>query len=160
PVPGVGTVVGGVNVLNYGSIVQTAEGSDGSYGGETGSRSPRDVYAHLGFGSSMPPMFGMERLNGGVAAKLTSQQVSGGSLTGVGVTAGGLWETPVEGLRLGMTVDNLGAQIGADGHRLPLAWVAGGSVRQPLGTSFQGMLAADARLAVDAPAVLSVGAEL
>lgn len=159
PLPAIGTIAASVHVLNYGNMPRTLERTDGMYGGLFGSSSPQDLFVTAGWGTSMPPFLGLNRVKGGVALKTTFQQLSGGTLLGIGVALGALWDTPVPGLRVGTLVDNLGALTG-DGRLLPIAWGAGASYGVDLGSSFSMVYAVDSRVQVDTTTQANVGAEL
>ncbi len=159
PIGVLGTVAGSLNLLSYGNLPRTLERTDGMYGGLFGQSSPQDLFLTAGWGSALPPLFGLDRIKGGAAAKFTFQQLSGGTLVGVGITGGALWDTPVEGLRVGTLVDNLGALAG-EGRLLPLAWAVGTSYATVLGKDFHMVWALDTRLAVDTAMSIALGVEI
>jgi hypothetical protein len=159
PLGPLGTMAGSISVLNYGGIPQTFEGADGLYLGQSGSSSPMDYFVNIGWGESLPPFLGMNRLKGGVTLKGAFQQLSGGTLVGLGITGGALLDTPVQGLRLGMVVDNLGGLAGR-GRWLPLVWALGGSYGTALGTNFRAIYALDVKMAIDTSPMFNMGGEL
>jgi len=159
PLGPLGTLAGAISILNYGNIPQTFEGEDGLYLGEKGNSSPMDYFVNVGWGESLPPFLGMNRLKGGVTLKGAFQQLSGGTLVGLGLTGGALLDTPVQGLRLGMVVDNLGGLAGK-GRWLPLVWALGGSYGTALGSSFRALYALDVKMAIDTNPMFNMGAEL
>jgi hypothetical protein len=136
-----------VNTLSYGDLKLTGEDGSGLYGGITGAQAPREWFVSGGYGSGLPPLFGLDRIKGGVALKATFQPVSYGSLVGAGISAGALWDPPVNGLRVGTLVDNLGALT--DGTKLlPINWRMGASYSASAGpVGFTG--AADGQVSVD-----------
>jgi len=136
-----------VNTLSYGDMKLTGEDGSGLYGGVTGSQAPREWFVSGGWGSALPPLFGLDRIKGGAAVKMTFQPVSYGSLIGAGASAGALWDAPVPGLRVGTLVDNLGALT--DGtNLLPISWRLGGSWNRGFG-AVEVTGAADGQLSVD-----------
>lgn len=159
PVGRLGTVAGSINMLSYGSLPKTLERLDGLYGGLFGSSSPTDLFLTAGWGAALPPLFGLDRIKGGVTAKFTFQQLSGGTLVGVGLTGGALWDTPMAGLRVGTLVDNLGAVAG-EGHLLPLSWALGASYATALGKDFRAVWVTDTRVAVDTSLQFGAGFEV
>ena len=159
PLSVVGTLAGSVHLLNYGNMPRTLERTDGMYGGLFGSATPQDLFVTAGWGTSMPPLFGLDRLKGGVALKCTFQQLSGGTLLGLGMSAGALMDLPVQGLRIGTLVDNLGALTG-EGRLLPIAWAFGASFGTNLGADFRAVYAVDTRIQVDTTPQANMGIEL
>jgi hypothetical protein len=158
PVSVLGTIAGSVHLLNYGNMPRTLERTDGMYGGIFGSATPQDLFVTAGWGTALPPVFGLNRLKGGIALKGTFQQLSGGTLLGIGMSAGALWDTPVQGLRLGTLVDNLGALTG-QGRLLPLAWAGGLSYGVDFSGDFRAVYAVDTRVQVDTTPQASMGFE-
>lgn len=159
PLSVLGTVAGSLHLLNYGDMPRTLERSDGMYGGLFGSATPQDLFVTAGWGTALPPVFGLDHLKGGFALKGTFQQLAGGTMVGIGASVGALWDTPVQGLRLGTVVDNLGTLPG-QGRLLPLAWAAGLSYGLELGPDFHAVYAVDSRIQVDTTAQANMGVEL
>lgn len=159
PIGPVGTIAGSVHLLDYGNLPRTLERSDGLYGGEYGNASPQDMFLTAGWGTALPPILGLDRIKGGVALKTTFQQLTGGTLVGIGAAAGVLWDTPVNGLRIGTLVDNLGAVTGG-GEILPVSWSGGASFGADLGRDFRAIYAIDAKIQIDTTPQASMGAEL
>jgi len=136
-----------VNTLSYGEMKLTGEDGSGLYGGVTGAQAPREWFVSGGWGSALPPLFGLDRIKGGAAVKMTFQPVKYGSLIGAGASAGALWDAPVSGLRVGTLVDNLGALT--DGTKLlPISWRLGGSWNRGFG-AVEVTGAADGQVSVD-----------
>lgn len=156
PAGGAGTFAAALNVLNYGRIQRTIEDEYGLYVVEESPvyTSPRDLYGSLGWGLRL---FGP--LRAGFAVRMTFQQLTGNTLTGIGAGAGLLWDTPVRGLRLGAVVDNAGT-LTTVGRSLPMSVAAGASYGVGLGRNFRMVYAADARLPVDAAMEANLGAEI
>ncbi len=159
PLGPLGAIAGSVHLLDYGNLPRTIERQDGLYGGVSGNASPQDLFVTAGWGTALPPILGLDRIKGGVALKTTFQQLSGGTLVGIGAAAGALWDTPVTGLRIGTLVDNLGAVTGG-GEILPVAWSAGGSFGADLGRDFRAIYAVDAKVQIDTTPQVSMGLEL
>jgi len=157
PLPLLGTVAASVNLLDYGKIPRTTERSNGLYGGVIGSNAPQDYYITLGWGDAMPPVFGLDKIRAGVSLKTTVQQLSAGTKYGAGLTGGALWDSPVQGLRAGMVLDNLGA---SGAGVLPFVWALGGSYSRRLSRDFQGVFALDIRVPIDTGLVYNLGMEL
>jgi len=159
PVSVLGTIAASVQLIDYGDMPRTLERSDGMYGGIFGSSTPQDLFVTVGWGTAMPPVLGLNHLRGGVALKGTFQQLSGGTMLGIGMSAGALWDTPLEGFRVGTLVDNLGT-LTDEGRLLPLAWAAGLSYGVDLSGSFHAVYAIDTRIQVDTTPQGSMGVEL
>jgi hypothetical protein len=159
PVSGIGTFAASVSSLDYGVLPRTAERADGLYGGVSGSTAPQDLAVQAGFGAALPRWFGLERLRGGATLKLAFQLLSGGTLVGAAGSLGALWDAPLEGLRVGTLVDNVGAVAGR-GRLLPLAWTLGASYAAELAATFRAVYAADLKVQVDARPLASTGVEL
>ena len=159
PLQPLGTLGLGINMMNYGNLDRSLERADGMFGGLAGATNPQDLFVTAGWGSALPPFFGMERFRAGAALKRTFQQLTGGTVGGAGAVLGALWDTPAQGLRLGTMVDNLGG-VATLGRMLPVTWVAGASLSAPMGPDFSAVYAADTRLAIDTTAVFSLGGEL
>jgi len=158
PLPWLGTGAASLNMLNYGSLPHTLEQAGGLFGGLTGNGSAEDVFFTVGWGAALPPVLGLDRIKAGANAKLTFQQLSGGSMAGVGISGGALWDSPVEGLRVGTMIDNIGAVGGAGA--MPLSWVAGASYARDFNNDFRGLAALDTRVAIDVGLTVNLGIEL
>ncbi len=158
PLGPLGTVAGSFHYLNYGDLPSTAD-AGGLYGGVSGATAPSDIFLMGGWGTALPPLFGLDRLKAGATAKLTMQQLTAGTAVGVGITGGALWDTPVEGLRAGTTIDNIGGTTG-DGSLLPLSWVAGGSYTRAFNRDVRGVALLDLRAALDSGIQFATGLEV
>lgn len=154
-----GGISAAVNTLSYGKIALTQEQPNGQYGGTNGSITPREWFLIAGWGTPLPPMFGLEHLRAGVSAKMTFQPVALGELMGVGLSGGALWEDATGRLRVGTLADNLGA-LAAGGGLLPITWRLGGSYRQPVGDRLAVTGAADSQLMIDTGWRVNAGLEL
>jgi outer membrane protein OmpA-like peptidoglycan-associated protein len=80
---------------------------------------------------------------------MTFQSLSYATQSGLAVAGGFLWDTPVDGLRAGMTVDNAGTLV-TTGGMLPLAWRLGTSYARDLGAHFRGIAVLDTLVQLDA----------
>jgi len=158
PLGPLGTAAGSLHLLNYGDLPST-EDRGGLFGGVTGAMSPSDLFVMAGWGTALPPLFGLDRLKAGATAKLTMQQLTAGTAVGVGITGGALWDTPVEGLRVGTTLDNLGGTTG-DGSVLPMSWVAGGSYARTVSRDVKATGLLDLRAALDTGLQAALGLEV
>jgi len=145
PLGGVGTVAGAVNVLDYGTFQQASALG----GGVMDAVSPTDVFVTGAWGRPLPKVLGMENLRVGASVKMTFQSLSEGTESGLALAGGLLWDTPVEGLRAGTTVDNAGMLVTGSGM-LPLAWRVGTSYSRQLAAGFRGTAALDTLVQVDA----------
>jgi len=154
-----GGISAAVNTLSYGKIALTQEQPNGQYGGANGSVTPREWFLIAGWGTPLPPMFGLEHLRAGVSAKMTFQPVALGELVGVGLSGGALWEDSTGRLRVGTLADNLGA-LTSGGGLLPITWRLGGSYRQPVGDRLAVTGAADGQLMIDTGWRVNAGLEL
>ncbi len=159
PLASLGAIGASVNVLDYGSLPRNLERPDGLFGGQFGTTSPQDIFLTGGWGASLPPILGLDRLQAGLNLKLAFEQLTGGTSVGIGTGAGVLWETPVEGLRLGTTVDNLGGVAG-QGRLLPIAWTVGGSLGTALADQLTAIWAVDTRLSLDTSLSANMGVEV
>jgi hypothetical protein len=117
-VPSLGTVALGVNLLQPGSMDRT---NDSGVAVGTFS-SAYDVFT-LAYAKSFGP-----NVNLGVSAKLIQQQIDTVQISGVAVDAGLLFVPSFDGMRVGISVKNLGAQ--AASFDLPLSLNAGISYRR------------------------------
>jgi len=155
PLGPLGTAAGAVNVLNYGTFrMSSARASN-----IMDSLSPADVFITGAWGTSAPPFFGLDRLKAGASVKMTFQGLSTGTEGGLALSGGALWETPVEGLRAGMAIDNAGLLV-TGGGMLPLSWRLGASYARPLAARFRGVAAVDSLVQVDAGFHGGVGLEV
>ncbi len=114
----------GVNVmyLNYGSMEKLDE-VDG-LPVANGSFTPAALAATVGFGQWLLPELAM-----GGAVKMIQQSIDTERYTAVAVDLGGLYQTPLSGLRLGLAVQNLGTALG--GADLPRNIKAGAAYALP-----------------------------
>jgi len=158
PLPWLGTAAASLNMLNFGTLPHTVEQVGGLFGGITGNGSAEDVFFTVGWGTKLPPLLGLDRIKAGVNAKLTFEQLSGGSMAGVGISGGALWDAPVDGLRVGTMIDNLGGVGGAG--LMPLSWVAGASYARDINRDFTGLAVLDTRVAIDVGLTLNLGLEV
>ncbi len=158
PLGPLGTVAGSFHYLNYGDLPSTAD-AGGTFGGVTGATAPSDIFLMGGWGTALPPLFGLDRLKAGATAKLTLQQLTAGTAVGIGITGGALWDTPIEGLRAGTTLDNLGGTTG-DGSILPISWVAGGSYTRAVNRDVRATGVLDLRAAIDSGIQFATGVEV
>ncbi len=158
PLPWLGTGAASLNLLNYGALPHTLEQAGGLFGGLSGNGSAEDVFFTAGWGVGLPPVLGLDRLKAGANAKLTFQQLTGSTLAGLGISGGALWDSPVDGLRVGTMLDNLGGVGGAG--LMPLSWVAGASYARDFNRDFKGLAALDTRVAVDVGFTANLGIEL
>jgi len=159
PFPAIGTFAAALTVLDYGSFDRTGEKPDGLFGGKLGTANPQDLFFTGGWGRAFPPIFGLERVKAGVSMKMTFQQLSGKVYPGFGFTAGALWDTPAENLRLGTVADNLGAASAGGVKALPISWAVGGSYGAQLGERVRMLYSMDMRLSVDTTAGFGIGCE-
>lgn len=96
------------------------------------------------------------RMYAGASVRAVHEAIAGNRTWGVAVDVGLLLRTPVPGLDLGASVQNLGrtGRLGAERIRLPLAYRIGAALRKGAGT-----LAVDGRFPQDGDAALHAGAE-
>lgn len=161
PLSGLGTLGAAVSLLDYGALPRQLEQPNGLPGALAGSTAARDIFATAGWGGTLLPFQGLDRIKAGVNLKFTSQRLSQHAFDGFGVSGGALWDTPLEGLRLGTLVDNLGAVTGHGGAgALPLGWVIGGSWAHAFGPAIQAAAAMDARVGAASAVESGLGAEL
>lgn len=158
PLGPLGTAAGSLHLFNYGTLLSTTD-RGGVFGGVNGSTAPSDLFLMAGWGTALPPLFGMDRLKAGATAKFTMQQLTAGTAVGVGLTGGALWDTPVEGLRVGTTLDNLGGTSG-DGSVLPISWVAGASYARVMSRDVRATGLLDLRAAIDTGLQAALGLEV
>ncbi|MEK7476376.1 MAG: OmpA family protein [Candidatus Coatesbacteria bacterium] len=145
PLGAAGTVAGALNLLSYGSFGQASARG----GGLMDSLSPADVFVTGAWGTAVPPFLGLDKLRLGGSVKMTFQSLTNSTESGLALTGGLLWDTPVEGLRAGTTVDNAGAVITGSGL-MPLAWRLGASYARDLAARFRGVAVADTLVQLDA----------
>ncbi len=161
PFGALGTLAIGVATLDYGDLPRFPERPDSLPGAPAGSTTARDLYLTAGWGTSLRPALGFRQVMAGGSLKFVNQQLSRGSLAGIGISLGALADLPVEGLRAGVLMDNAGEAAGAGaGRPLPVRWVLGTSLRRDLGSDLKGVAAADLGLGRDAPFGTNAGLEL
>jgi hypothetical protein len=161
PFGALGTLAIGAATLDYGELPRFPERSDSLPGAPSGSTTARDLYLTAGWGTSLRPALGLRQVMVGGSLTFVNQQLSRGSLAGIGTSLGALADLPVEGLRVGLALDNAGVAAGAgSGRPLPVRWVLGTSLRQHLGSELAGIAAADMGLGRDAPFGTEAGLEL
>jgi len=161
PLSGLGTLGAAVSLLDYGTLPRQLEQTNGLPGALVGTTVARDVYLTAGWGGALLPVQGLDRIKVGANLKFTSQRLSQHSFEGFGVSAGALWDTPLDGVRAGTLVDNLGAVTGHGSARtLPLGWVIGGSWAHAFGAAIQVAAALDARIGAASAVESGVGAEV
>jgi hypothetical protein len=136
------------------SAEQVAETADPSLnyilGGEF---TPLDFAGTLSYSRPLAP-----GLLGGGSLKILAESLDRRTALGLACDAGVLYQTGLEGLSLGMAIQNLGlpASAGGQGFYPPLLLRAGSALRF---LKDQGKLALEADLAADAAPVLALGAE-
>jgi len=159
PFPVIGTFAGALTLLDYGVNDRTTERPDGLFGGRVGMANPQDIFVAGGWGRDVPPLLGMTKLKAGVTMKMTFQNVAGRTLPGFGTSAGLLWDTPMEKLRLGMVADNLGFAAAEGTKTLPISWAMGASYGAGMGRNIDVVYTFDTRFSVDTTAGMGLGAE-
>jgi len=158
PLPALGTVAVSFNMLDYGDLPRTRERPDGLYGGIVGNTSPQDMFLTAGLGRHLP-FWGMANLKVGVSLKVALEELTSGTMVGVGGSVGGLYDIPGTGLRVGTVFDNLGA-LTRGGKTLPMNWVVGASYGTDIAKGFRTTYVVDGRLSVDTSAQANLGAEI
>ncbi len=144
PLGPLGTVGAAASFLNYGSFPKVSGGTSGLLG----SLAPADIFVVTGWGLALPPVFGLDRIRAGVNVKLTFQQLSYATQSGLAFTGGLLWDTPLEGLRAGTVVDNAGTLVNIGGL-LPLAWQVGAAYSRQVVPDWKATATADTKVQVD-----------
>ncbi len=84
---------------------------------ELGNFTPFDF--QLGFAYSRPIM---KNILGGVNLKVLAQNIDDRNTFGLGLDLGGIWQTPLRGLNVGMTFQNLGTPIKLKREAFDLPW--------------------------------------
>ena len=159
PVSVLGTGGIGVNLLDYGDLPRTLEQPDGLYGGTSGNTAPQDIYLVGGWGMGLPGLLGLSSVKVGGNVKMTFQQLSGGTLVGMGVAGGLIWDTPVRNLRIGTVGDNIGG-VAREGRALPMTWRAGASWGANVGRDVRFVLTGESQVALDTDARGNMGGEV
>lgn len=161
PIPGLGTLALGADVLDYGSLERRGERADGLPGLPDGTTSARDGFITAGWGMPFLAAFGLDRIDVGVNAKFTAQALSDRSYYGVGIAAGALADLAIPGVRVGTIVDNLGTVAGhGAGTGMAMAWTAGASWTGRIAKDFSVVGALDTRLSADSENAFAAGAEV
>lgn len=103
---GSGKIGIGVNYLHMDPIERTLEDNSGNYGGSKGTFKAADTALSLGYSRAVS-----ESLSIGVGLKGIRQRIDTETAQGVGLDVGTYYQTPIEGLSIGIVIQNPGSKI-------------------------------------------------